>query len=111
MHAIQEVLDSLECTQACAADQPEYVVSALEQELGEVRPVLPGNAGDQRSGHRQLRLPGGQPLIRSRARIAPIASDADILDLPNRRLMNTVGTSSNGRPARWMANAHSDRVM
>ena len=45
----QQVLDAPHVRRAQAADDAEDFVALVEQQLGEVRPVLAGDAGDQRA--------------------------------------------------------------
>ena len=50
--AIEQVLDAPEVRRARAADGADDLVALLEQQLGEVRAVLPGDSGDERAlGH------------------------------------------------------------
>ena len=44
--AIEQVLDAPEVRRARPADDAGDFVALLEEQLGEVRPVLPGDAGD-----------------------------------------------------------------
>ena len=44
--AVEQVLDARDVRRARAANHAEHLVALLEQQLGEVRPVLAGDAGD-----------------------------------------------------------------
>ena len=48
LEAVAEVRDALEVLGAGAPDHADDAVALLEQQLGEVRAVLAGDAGDQR---------------------------------------------------------------
>ena len=46
---VLDVRDPLEVDRAAAADHAHHLVALIEQELGQVGPVLPGDTGDQGS--------------------------------------------------------------
>jgi hypothetical protein len=57
--AVLEVADALPVDRARAPDHAEHLVALGEQQLGEVRPVLPGDTGDESSlGHGQISSKG-----------------------------------------------------
>ena len=47
--AIEQVLDAPRVRRARAADDAEHLVALVEQQLGEIRTVLAGDAGDERA--------------------------------------------------------------
>ena len=82
--AIEQVLDAPVVGRAGAADDPEDLVALLEQQLGEIRPVLTGDAGDECAfGHevRPSSISGRNPaLARSRAHDQPDAAASTDLE-------------------------------
>ena len=58
--AVDEMRDSLDVLSRGATRHPEHLVAFFEQELGQVRAVLPGDPGDQRPSTRH----GAPPYMR-----------------------------------------------
>ena len=52
-----EVVDPVGVEAGRAADEAVHLVAAIEQLLGEVGAVLPGDAGDEGAGHERRMLP------------------------------------------------------
>jgi hypothetical protein len=48
-NAVEQVLDPLHIRRARAPDDSDDLIILLEQQLGEVRPVLTGDPGDNRA--------------------------------------------------------------
>src|SRR4051794_585554 len=61
------MLDAVELLRRRSAHHSVHVVALVEQQLGEIRPVLTGDAGDQCAGHRESFL---RWLVARRANLA-----------------------------------------
>ena len=68
---IAHVVDALVRLGGRAAHHSPHVVALCQEQLGQVRAVLPGDAGDQRAGHVVLSPPPGSPARATRRACRP----------------------------------------